>query len=263
MGMKVKHIITTCGIILGGMAVTGGASAIVTYKDSADVQFTFSSTLSMELSEDGFVISDLMPGNSGISNGVTASVSTNNPAGYLLSATVGNSTYTTTDLVSTSGQRFSMMGSSAVALSSGTWGYTIDDGTTYGALSAATPTVLAQTNTAGSGSTVVKIGAYATDDQRPGTYNNVVNFSVVSNVATRTITVAAGAGAASVTPFGASSYAEGDTIDLTATCSSGYTFANWAKSADYGSFADVTSASTTYTVGAGNATLTAYCVSSS
>ena len=261
--MKVKHIITTCGIIIGGLAMTGGASAIVTYKDSADVQFTFSSTLSMSLSTGGFVISDLTPGTSDISNGVTATVSTNSPGGYLLSATVGNTTYNTTDLVSTSGQRFAMMGS-GTALTGGTWGYTLDDGTTYGALSNITPTVLKTVNTAVEDSTTeVKIGAYATSEQRSGIYSNVVNFAVVGNVATRNITVAAGSNVASVTPSGAGSYGEGTEVDISATCSSGFTFSNWAKSNDYGTIANPTTASTTYTVGAGNTTLTAYCVSDS
>ena len=263
MVMKVKRIITTCGIILGGVAATSGASAIVTYKDSADVQFTFSPTLSMSLSADGFVIDNLAPGTTGKSDAVTATVSTNNSAGYVLSATVGNSIYTTTDLVSAGGPRFTMMGS-GTALTSGTWGYTVDDGTTYGALSNTTPTVLKSTSAAAtSDNTEVKIGAYAASDQYTGTYNNVVNFAVVPNVAPRTITVVAGANVAAVSPSGAASYAEGGGINLTATCNSGSTFSNWGKSGDFGAFADPNSASTTYTVGAGNATLTAYCVSSS
>ena len=40
-----------------------------------------------------------------------------------------------------------MMGS-GTALTGGTWGYTLDDGTTYGALSNITPTVLKTVNTA-------------------------------------------------------------------------------------------------------------------
>ena len=257
--MKVKHIISTCGIILGGVAATSGASAIVTYKDSADVQFSFSSTLSMTLSADGFTISNLTPGTSSISNSVTASVSTNNPSGYLLSTTVGNSTYNTTDLVSTNGQKIEMMGS-GTALSSGTWGYTINNGTTYGALSNVSPTTLAKTTAAGAGTTEMKIGAYAAGDQHPGTYNNVVNFSVISNIATHTVDVT-GLNTSSVSPSAPDSYAEGAEIDISATCASGYTFANWGKSGDYGMIADPSSATTTYTVGAGNATLTAYCVS--
>ena len=113
--------------------------------------------------------------------------------------------------------------------------------------------------------TTMKIGAYATSEQRSGTYNNVVNFSVVSNVATHTVEVAAGSNVASVTQSGTSpyNYAEGAEVDITATCNSGFTFANWAKSADYGVIANPNAASTTYTVGAGNTILTAYCVSSS
>ena len=270
--MKVKHIITTCGIILGGLAVTNGANAIVTYKDGEDVQFSFAPVLSMSLSADGFTIDNLAPGTSGVSNAVTATVSTNSAAGYQLSATVGNSTYASTDLISSTGTGNFRMISSGTSLTSGTWGYTLDSGATYKALSITTPTVLNKTSDAagtaassayaGGTSTAVKIGAYAATDQRSGTYNNVVNFAVVPNIAAHTVAVAAGAGVSSVTPA-AASYVEGDQISIGATCASGYTFSNWANSTSYGTITDPGAASTTFTVGAGDTTLTAYCVSSS
>ena len=261
--MKAKHIITTCGILLGGVAATSGASAIVTYRDSADVQFTFSSTLSMTLTGDAFTIANLMPDTSGLSNAVTATVNTSSPSGYLLTATVGNTTtYNTTDLVSSNGQRFTMISASGTSLPSGTWGYTTDDGSNYGALSNITPTILAQTSAAGSSSTVMKIGAKAAQNQLPGTYENVVNFTAVSNIATHEITVN-GSNTSSVTPATVLPYSEGELINISATCASGYKFSNWGNSTDYGLIADPSSASTTYTVGANATTLTAYCVSNS
>ena len=263
--MKAKHIITTCGVILGGLAVAGNASAIVTYRGSSDVQFTFNPVLSLTLSGDGFVISDLTPGTSGLSNAVVASVTSNSSAGYILKASVGNSTYANTDLsLASSTSRFAMMSSTASALPQGTWGYTIDNGATYSplALYTATDITTIESSAADSGSVSMKIGAYANNDQAPGTYNNVVNFSVVSGMAAHTIGVAAGTNVSAVS-IGASatqgSYNEGDEVPVTATCVSGKTFVNWAKSADFGAFGDASSASTTYTVGNGDVTWTAYC----
>ena len=73
----------------------------------------------------------------------------------------------------------------------------------------------------------------------------------------------AGSHTSSVTPSAAASYTEGEVINISATCASGYTFSNWGNSTDYGLIAEPSSASTTYTVGGNGTTLTAYCVSSS
>ena len=187
--MKVKHIITTSGIILGGLAAVQGASAVVKYTGSSEVQFTFAPTLSLALTGDDFQIDELFPGNSDISNEVTATVSTNSVAGYELSATVGNdTTYNSTALMTVGGDTIAMV--SGNALTSGTWGYTLDNGTTYGALSRSTDTILnkttdvsgtAATGYTGTSSTSMKIGAYAASDQVPGVYNNIVNFKAVAN----------------------------------------------------------------------------------
>jgi hypothetical protein len=204
--MKVKHIITTCGIILGGLILSRGASATVTYETSSDVQFTIRPMLSLTLSEAGFVIDNLVPGVSDNSNAVTATVNTNSSAGYVLSATVGNTTYNTTSLVSGS-DTIAMMGAGS-ALASGTWGYTLDDGVTYGALDTVNSTILNKTvdvagapasGFSGTNNTVIKVGAYASDTQANGSYRNVMNFTAVPNVAARTVSVAAGTDVASVT----------------------------------------------------------------
>lgn len=265
--MKAKHIITTCGVILGGLAVAGSASAVVTYKGSSDVQFTFSPMLSLELSGDGFNIDDLVPGGSRISNAVDVTVASNSSSGYILTATVGNSTtFSNTDLTS-SNSRIAMIGASDTALSAGKWGYTINDGTTYGALalySAITPTTIKTSTASGSEVTSVKIGAYADSQQLPGEYNNVVNFAVVSAPAGRTITLLknndTAVSSVAINSGGTiGSYSEGDILNISATCATGYTFSNWSKSADFGTIASDTSATTTYTVGNGDVSITANC----
>lgn len=290
--MKVKHIITTFGIILGGLLIARGANAVVTYRASSDVQFTWGGSLSLTLESDdedhdGFVITSVAPGLSRMSNGVTATVGTNNPTGYTLSATVGGedsdgNTYSTADLYdSVNNTTIAMIGDSATALSLGTWGYTLN-GTattpTYGALSTTTAKILNQTQdssgTAASedyvGGDAIKmnIGAYPATDQTPGTYKNVIYFTLTANAVPRTVTVELGDGVTSVTlgketdtKAVSGDYSQNDTVAIAATCdtANGYTFNNWYNPTDYGTIADINAASTTFAVGAGDATLTAYC----
>lgn len=267
--MKVKHIISTCGVLLGGLIVAQAASATVTYKTSTNVQFTFNPTLGVTISDD-FLISNLAPGASKDSNDVDVTVDTNNVGGYTLSATVGDTTYDTTSLVLDSSNTFSMIGSSAASLTSGTWGYALGSGTpsSYGALDRTTPTIINKTTDAsgtaasgysGTDTTVMKIGAYAASGQRAGDYKNVINFTAVSNVVAYTVTVVPGTNVASVTPATAASYNNGTSVPITATCNSGYAFTQWINSTEYGNVADPSSASTTFTVGPSTTTLTAYC----
>ena len=271
--MKVKHIISACGILLGGIVAVRSASAVVTYKSSAEVQFTFSSTLSLSLAEatqgggTNFVISDLAPGNSKLSNQVNVVVSTDNVTGYTMGASVGNSTdYNSTDLALGSDDAFSMI-SSGSSLSAGEWGYTLN-GTaatpTYSNLPlySTTPKTLVTTSapTASGGDvTPMWIGAYADASQLSGTYLNVINFTATANVVTYAVTVVAGDHVTLVTPATTGSYAENSSVAITATCESGYTFNNWTNSTDYGTFTDASSASTNFVVGKNNTTVTAYC----
>lgn len=258
--MKVKHIITTaCGVILGGLAVAQGASAVVTYAGESEVQFTFAPTLSVGVSGD-FTIADLTPGSAANSNTVVVTVTTNSSSGYTLSATVGNtSSYNTTNLVGDNGGVFSMISPSATSLSSGTWGYTLN-GTVYDELSTTVPKVIKQTSSSSESSTTnMQIGASAALGQLAGSYRNIINFAATSNVNAYTVTVVAGSNVASVTPATAASHDAGDTVSITATCASGYTFAGWSADKTYGTIANPTVASTTYTVGGGDVTLTATC----
>lgn len=272
--MKVKHIITTCGILLSGIIVAQGASATVTYETGTEVQFSFSPVLSLELYGEGFVIDGLVPGVSADSNEVEAKVSTNNAAGYTLSATVGNDTYNSINLISGTDE-IAMMGN-GTSLTPGTWGYKIKRKTdtnygNYGRLDRATSTIInkttnmegsAATGYIGSNSTMMKVGAYAATSQPNGTYRNAINFAAVTNVATHVITLVAGSNVSSVV-LGSSgtsdTYSEGDTVTITATCNSGHVFNSWNRSVNYGVLADFTSASTTYRVGGGDVVITAYC----
>lgn len=187
--MKVRSAVIACGALLGSFLVVQNTSAVVTYETSSSMQFTFAPVLSLDLSADGFIINNLTPGVSDNSNEVTATVNTNNVAGYTLIATVGNETYNTTSLVYDTNS-FAMMGS-GTALTAGTWGYTLDDGITYGALDRTISTVLnktvdtvgtAATGYLGTNATPIKVGAYAAENQPNGTYRNVINFAAVVNL---------------------------------------------------------------------------------
>lgn len=274
--MKVKHIISTGGILLGGLVVAQAASATtgLTYETSTDVQFTFNSTLTLAVSGD-FMITDLAPSTAKDSNSVNLAVTTNSSAGYTLSARVGNATYTNNSLTRTKADStldpesvFTMTANGVSSLTAGTWGYLINDSTNYGALTTNTDTVLNKTTDKtgtgatgydGGNTTVMKIGASATSSQGSGDYKNVVNFTALANVVTRTVTVAAGTNVASVTPATASAYDEGDVVNISATCDTGKTFVMWGNSTAYGTIANPNAASTTFTVGASDTTLTAYC----
>ena len=231
-----------------------------------------------------FTIDNLAPGNSKNSNVVTATVSTNSVAGYTLNAAVGDSTnYNNTDLNPASGSdKFEMIGSSATALSAGTWGMTLDSGATYKALaihSASNPTPLNKTTDAsgtaasgygGTANTAMQIGAHAKTSQVSGAYRNVITFAAVANMAAHTITLSPGTNVASayitavdgtaVTPVTGGAYADLTALTIEATCTSGYTFSGWNINYDYGAITDKSLANTTYTVGPGDVTLTPYCL---
>ena len=306
--MKVKHITTFLGIILGGIIFTHGANAAVTFEGHSDVQFTFKPTMRLTLSDTSsdcpspyepnstFCIENLAPGNQGVSNTITVNVSTNSSVGYTLSATAGGpsvdtlTTFTSNNLElpgSTPGtlaDTFDMITAGATALSAGKWGYTLDGGTTYGYLpyvndATATPTILNKTidaaNTGDTGytgtpNTDIQIGAYADATQLSGAYKNVVNFTAVVNIGMRTVTLAKNSSdvatveinsvdGTAITPVTSGSWAEGQVLGITATCASGKNFLGWAKSYDFGQLADMDSATTTYAIGGGDITLTAYC----
>ena len=238
-----------------------------------------------------FCIEDLVPGTTALSNTVTATVATNSAAGYKLSATVGgtdstSATYATSDLTSTSHtDKFTMLNdATSTSLAAGEWGFTLNG-------SAATPTYMtldtttartinstidaagtAATGYGGTNSTAMQIGAYAGASQKAGVYRNVLNFTALPNMLMRTVTIAKSSatdvtsaaivsvdGTALSTPVTSGTYGDGQVLGITATCASGKNFLGWASSYDFGKVADMNAATTTYTVGNGDITLTAYC----
>lgn len=237
-----------------------------------------------------FCIENLVPNTSSLSNTVTANVATNNSAGYTLSATVGGASidgttsFTSTDLVSsTHADVFTMIDdTTSTSLAAGEWGLTLNG-------SAATPTYMTLDTTAsktlnatidaagtaatgygGTANTAMQIGAYADNLQMPGAYKNVINFTALANVQMHTVTVAANdanvtsvvinsVDGTSVSPATTGSWGDGQVLGISATCATGNTFLGWASSYDFGKVANMDNATTTYTVGGGNITLTAYC----
>ena len=292
--MKVKQIITTCGILLGSLATVGAANATVTYVGKSDVQFTFRPMLTLELSSSAtppsghtdptFLIDNLAPGNTLDSNEVRAAVNTNSAAGYTLSATVGDATsptLNTTDLVSSGTDNFGITTDNVASLGSGKWGLRVKNGTygNYRSLDTATARTLNVTSDStgtaatasypGTANTDMKIGAYAKASQVAGGYQNVINFEAVANVSAHTVNLVAGTNTATatitavdgtaITPATTGSYNEGTVLTIAATCNTGETFFGWSSNYDYGSIADKTLATTTYTVGGGSVNLTANC----
>lgn len=175
-------------------------SALEFSTDPVPIKFTLNSILT--LSTDGNIsISNLTPGNSVISNGnYIVTVSTNNVAGYMLSATVGcasgDGCYNSNALNDGNGNSFTMVDSTAT-LTPGKWGVSFDSSATASSsfqalpLYSGTPAVINQTTDAGgtaatgypgTAETTFRVGAYAADTQVAGTYTNVVNFTAVANI---------------------------------------------------------------------------------
>ena len=173
-----------------GICFVGASASSLTYQSSTDVSFTFNPTISINVSDD-LLISSLSPGSSADSNVITVSTATNNPTGYVLSASVGSSTNATTNLVNGS-YNFSSIATDA-SLSSlttnNTWGYSIsdDNGSTWANYSglplytSANWKEIASTNTSGTNDFKFKIGAKASSTQASGDYTNVINFTAVAN----------------------------------------------------------------------------------
>ncbi|MBR3256531.1 hypothetical protein IKG10_02595, partial [Candidatus Saccharibacteria bacterium] len=85
-----KTLILTLSFVMSCFLGINSVSAL-TYRDDLDVSFTFDSSISVSLSSDNLTISSLSPDTYADSNIVTVTTSTNNPSGYTLTATTGNS----------------------------------------------------------------------------------------------------------------------------------------------------------------------------
>ena len=162
----------------------------LTYQTSEDISFTFNPSIAISLSSD-LVINNLTPGSSADSNVITVSTSTNNITGYVLTASVGNTTNTTTNLVNGNYNFASVATNADLAnlATDNTWGYSFseDDGSTWTNYSglplytSANWKEIITTNTKGITNLKFKIGAKASTSQASGTYTNVINFTAVAN----------------------------------------------------------------------------------
>ena len=170
-------------------AILGISSAsALTEESEVDVKFTFNPMLTLSLSSADLIIANLIPGTSEDSNTIAVTVNTNNLSGYTLSATVGNSTKNTRNLVHDTlpSNIFSNIDTSSnitAFTTDNTWGYSIDDGAHYSGLPiyTDTPKEIKSTTEAGNSYTNFLIGAKAANTQVSGDYTNVINFFAVAN----------------------------------------------------------------------------------
>lgn len=184
-----KYTLGILSLILGGLALTQGVNAALSYQDSVTLSFDWGASLSMTVSETDLLVDSLSPGTSGSSNAITIAVNTNDGNGYVLSATVGSSANTTTSLTNTAGNTFTMLGTSdSVTLASmaadsttvGKWGYSLNGSSTYSGLPIYTGTAKVLYSGKNASNTFA-IGASAGSSQAAGNYTNVINFTAVAN----------------------------------------------------------------------------------
>ena len=184
------------GALLRGVNDVGALD----YQSNVGVGFTFNPSLNVTLSNEDLVINGLAPGTAARdSNIIDVGVSTNVAYGYNLSATVGNGSNATQNLVN-GDYSFTPLSASVADLASfnnDEWGYSysIDNGANwinggyssatagYGALPLYTATgvkLVGSSDNVGS-SVQFKIAAKAGATQASGEYTNVVNFVAVAN----------------------------------------------------------------------------------
>lgn len=208
---KAKYIFIIVSLIIAGGALTArGVSAVsddIRESNTVPVSFTFEpadTVLTVKLDGSAvntIALSDLDAGSASASSDYTISVVTNNAYGYTLSATVGDgTTYTDNTLKGSSGSFTSLATDASLALANfqdNYWGYSIDSNAnhTYSGLpyKDGTAKVLNKTKDSagtaydssfiGTTNTTFRIGAKAAITQPAGTYQNVINFSVVVNAA--------------------------------------------------------------------------------
>ena len=235
--------------------LSSGVVNALTYQSEADVVFTFSPTMTLNVSGD-LIIDNLSPGNSADSNIVTVTAGSNSAAGYTVYANVGNSSNNYTDLRISSSDTTNKFRALTIAgtIGNGEWGYSYCTGTCsesagtwvygstgstsngYGALplyndnSHSGDVVLANENSANTTNLSFKIGAKAAPAQAMGTYTNVVNFIGVPKVVTTSYTITYDGNSAT---SGVPSQQTGTTTEAivtlngTAPIKNGYTFMGW------------------------------------
>ncbi len=198
---KNKFLLASMSVGLLGLVFASSTSAL-TYQEEIPVSFTFNRGLSLTVSASDLHIYNLVPGNSDESNIITVTTTSNNATGYVLTASVGNSTKNTTNLVNGSNNFASIAtnASQASLTTDNTWGYSISTNngsswSNYSGLpifSSTTWKEIASTNANGTTSILFKIGAKASSSQAAGDYTNVINFTAVTNFAPVSITDALG-----------------------------------------------------------------------
>ena len=199
--------LSTLGLV---SLIAGSSASALTYQEGVGVDFTIQNTITISLSSPNLVIDDLTPGTAVDSNIVTVNVQSNNPRGYTLNSTVGNSTYANRNLThasSGSASPFSSIDygttvSTLNGLSPNQWGYSfsLDDGTTwinanktgnvndtgysglplYNDEEHITTLKESSATTPASGDNVkFKIAAKASAAQTSGDYQNIINFVAI------------------------------------------------------------------------------------
>ena len=193
---KNKFLLASMSVGLLGLVFASSTSAL-TYQEEIPVSFTFNRGLSLTVSASDLHIYNLVPGNSDESNIITVTTTSNNVTGYVLTASVGNSTKNTTNLVNGSNNFASIAtnASQSSLTTDNTWGYSISTNngsswSNYSGLpifSSTTWKEIASTNANGTTSILFKIGAKASSSQAAGDYTNVINFTATTNYAPTTI----------------------------------------------------------------------------
>ena len=180
-------------------------TSALSYSSNVNIGFIFNPTISLSISPDNLIISNLTPGTAAESNTITVNVATNTAYGYHLTANVGSNTtnYNTTDLVHTSSATATPASNATFAslaygssvsnkdnLSANTWGYSYSDdsGATWRSYSGLPlysdtnhSTDLTSTYTAADSKSIAfKIAAKASETQPSGDYTNIINFYATS-----------------------------------------------------------------------------------
>ena len=206
-----KYKLITAGLV--GITACSGIMMVSAYADtpastssSANASVTVSDTIRLTLTGGDLVINNLTPGTSADSNIITATVTSNSPYGFHLSATTGTKNGTTS-LVNTADSNFvfTNLDSNKASLSNfsdNTWGYSYstNDGTSwvsgdYGTTQSGYNGLSLDNDDSGSTGTTLfnsdsytnstavkfKIGAKSSSTQASGTYTGTVNFYAVTN----------------------------------------------------------------------------------
>ena len=194
-----KKLMLGSGCLLGFFGVLGLSTptSALTYQEEIPVSFTFNRGVSISISASDLHIYNLIPGTSDDSNIITVTTTTNNVTGYTLTASAGDSTNASTNLVNGTNNFASIAtnASQASLTTDNTWGYSIstNNGSTWSNYSglplytAASWKELANVNTNGATSIKFKIGAKASAAQPSGDYTNVINFTATTNYMPTTI----------------------------------------------------------------------------